>query len=62
MVRSLALTVAVGRDDSDVKRRALAIGREVDTLRVSGLAGTSSEVLDRIGQWREQTGATRLYL
>lgn len=62
MIRSLALTVAVGCDDAEVARRALAIGRDVEELRVSGLAGTPSEVLDRIGQWREQTGATRLYL
>jgi alkanesulfonate monooxygenase len=62
MVRSLALTVAVGRDDAEVSRRALAIGRDVEELQVSGLAGTPAEVLDRIGHWRDQTRATRLYL
>jgi alkanesulfonate monooxygenase len=62
MLRSVALTVAVGRDDSEVSRRALAIGRDVEELRVSGLAGTPAEVLDRISDWREQTRATRLYL
>ncbi len=62
MVRSLALTVAVGRDDAEVARRALAIGRDPDELRGSGLAGTPAEVLDRIGQWHERTGATRIYL
>jgi alkanesulfonate monooxygenase SsuD/methylene tetrahydromethanopterin reductase-like flavin-dependent oxidoreductase (luciferase family) len=51
MLRSVALTVAVGRDDSEVSRRALAIGRDVEELRVSGLAGTPAEVLDRIGDW-----------
>ena len=26
------------------------------------MAGTAAEVVDRIGQWREKTGITRLYL
>ncbi|MER6876750.1 LLM class F420-dependent oxidoreductase, partial [Amycolatopsis sp. NPDC000673] len=39
-----------------------AIGRETDELRANGLAGTAAEIVDRIGQWREKTGITRLYL
>ncbi|MDT7553145.1 MAG: hypothetical protein QOI16_1681, partial [Pseudonocardiales bacterium] len=31
-------------------------------VRANGLAGTVAEVVDRIGQWREKTGVTRLYL
>ena len=62
LVRSVALTTVVGRDDAEVAKRALTIGREVDDLRKNGLAGTVGEVVDRIGQWREQTGVTRLYL
>jgi F420-dependent oxidoreductase-like protein len=62
ILRSVALTVAVGRDDAEVARRAEAIGRDLGQLRADGLAGTAAEVVDRIGQWREKTGITRLYL
>ncbi|MEU4674128.1 LLM class F420-dependent oxidoreductase [Amycolatopsis sp. NPDC023774] len=62
ILRSVALTVAIGRDDAEVARRAGAIGRDLGELRESGLAGTAAEVVDRIGQWREKTGITRLYL
>ncbi len=59
---SVAQTVCVGRDDAEVARRALAIGRDVDDLRANGLAGTPAEVVDRIGEWRERTGISRLHL
>ncbi|SEP54209.1 LLM class F420-dependent oxidoreductase [Amycolatopsis saalfeldensis] len=62
ILRSVALTVAIGRDDAEVARRAAAIGRDLGQLRADGLAGTAAEVVDRIGQWREKTGVTRLYL
>ncbi|HEY2059349.1 MAG TPA: LLM class F420-dependent oxidoreductase [Amycolatopsis sp.] len=62
ILRSVALTVAIGRDDAEVARRAGAIGRDLGQLRADGLAGTAAEVVDRIGQWREKTGITRLYL
>ncbi|WP_409182292.1 LLM class F420-dependent oxidoreductase [Amycolatopsis sp. VS8301801F10] len=62
ILRSVALVLAAGRDEAEVARRAGAIGREVDELRANGLAGTAAEIVDRIGQWREKTGITRLYL
>lgn len=62
VVRSVALVIAVGRDDAEVARRAGAIGREVDELRANGIAGTTAEVVDRLGEWREKTGITRIYL
>ncbi len=62
IVRSAALVVCVGRNDAEIKRRADAISREVDELRLNGLAGTPAEVVDKIGTWRERTGITRLYL
>ncbi|MFI5609695.1 LLM class F420-dependent oxidoreductase [Amycolatopsis sp. NPDC051903] len=62
ILRSVTLTVAIGRDDAEVARRASAIGRDLAELRENGLAGTAAEVVDRIGQWREKTGITRLYL
>jgi alkanesulfonate monooxygenase len=62
LVRSIAHTIAVGRDDQEVARRALTIGREVDDVRENGLAGTPAEVVDTLGRWREQTGISRVYL
>ncbi|WP_219414258.1 LLM class F420-dependent oxidoreductase [Pseudonocardia nigra] len=62
LVRSVALVIAVGRDDDEVARRALTIGREVDELRANGIAGSPAEVVDRLGEWREKTGITRIYL
>jgi F420-dependent oxidoreductase-like protein len=57
---SNALTVCVGRDDAEVRRRADAIGQSVDDLRANGLAGTPAEVVERINAYRE-IGSSRLY-
>ncbi|MFR0356644.1 LLM class F420-dependent oxidoreductase [Streptomyces sediminimaris] len=61
LVLSNALVVCVGKDDQEVARRAAAIGREVDELKANGLAGTPSEVVDKIGRYAE-IGAGRVYL
>jgi F420-dependent oxidoreductase-like protein len=58
---SAAQTVAVGRNDAEVARRAAVIGEDVGGLRVGGLAGTPSQVVDKIGRFAE-LGASRLYL
>ena len=58
---SNALTLCCGRDEAEVRRRAAAIGREPDTLRASGLAGTPAEVVDKIGRYAE-LGSDRIYL
>ncbi|AGL20285.1 alkanesulfonate monooxygenase [Actinoplanes sp. N902-109] len=59
---SAAAVLCVGRDDAEVKRRAAAIGREVDEMRGNGgIVGTPDEVVDIIGRYGE-AGATRLYL
>jgi F420-dependent oxidoreductase-like protein len=62
LVYSVAHTIAVGRDDAEVVSRCQAIGRKVDELRADGLAGTVSEIVDRLGQWQEKPGITRIYL
>ncbi|PRY34073.1 LLM class F420-dependent oxidoreductase [Umezawaea tangerina] len=62
ITRSVALVTCVGRDDAEVARRAAKIGREVDELRAGGVAGTPAEVVERLSQWRERTGVTRVYL
>jgi F420-dependent oxidoreductase-like protein len=58
---SNALVVCVGRDDAEVARRAAAIGREVDELKLNGLAGSPAEVVDKIGRYAE-IGSRRIYL
>jgi len=60
-VLSAAQTIAVGRDDAEVRRRAEAIGRDPDEMRADALAGTPAQVVERIGEFAEM-GATRLYL
>ena len=58
---SIAHTAVVGKDETELKRRAEAIGRDVDNLRANSLAGTPAEVVDRLGAFAE-LGATRGYL
>lgn len=58
---SNALVLCVGEDEAAIARRAAAIGREVDELRVNGLAGTPAEVVDKIKRF-EALGAERIYL
>jgi F420-dependent oxidoreductase-like protein len=58
---SAALILCCGRDDAEVKRRAVAIGHDADALRGAHLAGTVDEVVDTIGRYAD-TGAVRLYL
>ncbi|MYT74046.1 LLM class F420-dependent oxidoreductase [Streptomyces sp. cg28] len=61
LVYSNALVICVGRDDAEVKRRADAIGRDVDELKANGLAGSPAEVLERIAAY-EAVGSQRMYL
>jgi F420-dependent oxidoreductase-like protein len=61
LVYSAAQTVCCGRDESELARRAKAIGYQVDDLRHSGLAGSPAEVVDKLGQLAD-AGAERAYL
>lgn len=61
LVLSAAQVVCCGRDEAEVARRAAAIDRPADQLRIDGLAGTPSEILDKIGRFSD-AGAQRLYL
>ncbi len=61
MVLSNAQVLCCGADEAEVVRRAQAIGYDVDELRESELAGTPSEVVDRIGAYAE-AGSQRCYL
>lgn len=62
MRRSVAKVVCVGKDDAEVARRAAAIGREPEELRANGFAGTTAEVVDKLGEWRRRTGVRTAYL
>ncbi|MFE3101254.1 LLM class F420-dependent oxidoreductase [Nocardia tengchongensis] len=62
IVFSNALVACVGATDAEVARRAAAIGREVDELKVNGLAGSPDEVVDKIGRYAEIAGTSRVYL
>jgi len=61
IVQSVALVLAVGRDEAEFTRRAAAIGREPAELREHGVAGTVSEAVDLLGSLRDQ-GIQRVYL
>jgi F420-dependent oxidoreductase-like protein len=61
LVYSAAQVVCVGADEAELERRAAVIGNSVERLREEGLAGTPSEVLDKIGRFAE-LGAERIYL
>ena len=61
IIRSAALVLCCGRDESQISRRADAIGREVEELRTNGAAGTPDQVVDTIGRFAE-IGARRIYL
>ncbi|GIE84214.1 LLM class F420-dependent oxidoreductase [Actinoplanes regularis] len=59
---SAAAVLCVGRDDAEVRRRAAAIGREVEEMRENGgIVGTPAEAIEIIGRYGE-AGASRLYL
>ena len=59
---SSALVLCVGRDDAEVRRRAAAIGREVDEMKAAGGAvGTPDEVVEILAGYAA-AGASRLYL
>jgi F420-dependent oxidoreductase-like protein len=58
---STAQVVCCGRDEAEIRRRADAIGRQVDELRQNGLAGTPAELVDKLGRFAE-AGADRAYL
>jgi F420-dependent oxidoreductase-like protein len=61
MRMSAAQTVACGKDEAEVARRAAAIGREPAEARANGLAGTPAEIVDKIGQFAE-VGTSTVYL
>lgn len=61
LVQSVALVTVVGQDEAEFTRRAAAIGREPAELREHGIAGTVTEVVDRL-KVLEAAGIQRVYL
>ena len=61
MIYSAAQTVCCGRSSAELNRRAAAIGKTLDDLRGSGLAGTPDEIVKKIGKFAE-IGAEHMYL
>jgi F420-dependent oxidoreductase-like protein len=56
-----AQTIAVGRDEAEVERRAQFLEASPADLRAGGLGGTVGEVVDKIGRFTEM-GVSRIYL
>ncbi len=61
VVRSAAQVLCCGVDGAEVQRRAAAIGREPSELRTNGLAGTPTEVADKLAAFAA-AGIRRIYL
>jgi F420-dependent oxidoreductase-like protein len=61
MIYSAAQTVAVGRTQAELDRRAAAIGRKADDLAESGIAGLPDDVVKKIRKFAE-IGAEHIYL
>ena len=61
LIYSSAQVFCCGENEKIFSRRASAIGREVDELRVNGLAGTTQEVIERIEEFKDK-GCERFYL
>lgn len=61
LISSAALVVCGGESDSDVQRRAAAIGRDVDELKANGLAGSAEEIIEKLEAYRA-IGVNRVYL
>lgn len=62
VLRSACQVMCVSDDPATLRRRAEAIGRDLDDdLLANGIAGTLEEARDRVGEFAER-GITRLYL
>ena len=61
MTLSAAQVAVCAKDEAELARRAAAIGRDLTELRATGLVGSPSEIVDKIGGYAE-VGATTVYL
>jgi F420-dependent oxidoreductase-like protein len=61
MIKSVWVTVCIGRDETEFSLRAAAIGRDPAEIREHGLAGTPAEARVTLGRFKE-IGVSRVYL
>lgn len=61
MILSAAQVVCCGESNSELERRAAAMGRELGELRENGLAGTPDQVIEKALAFKA-LGAGRMYL
>ncbi|MGA2531160.1 MAG: LLM class F420-dependent oxidoreductase [Acidimicrobiales bacterium] len=61
LTRSVWLTVCIGRDEAEFRKRAAAIGRDPAALRQGAIAGIPAEATDSLERYRE-VGVSRVYL
>jgi F420-dependent oxidoreductase-like protein len=61
LVYSAAQTVVCGRTDAELRKRAEAIGMDLERARSRGIVGTPEEVAEQILAYRE-AGASRMFL
>ncbi|MGA3354059.1 MAG: LLM class F420-dependent oxidoreductase [Acidimicrobiales bacterium] len=61
LTKSVWLTVCIGRDEAEFKRRSAAIGRDADALKERGIAGLPGEATDALERYRD-LGVSRVYL
>ncbi|GAA3292489.1 TIGR03560 family F420-dependent LLM class oxidoreductase [Dactylosporangium vinaceum] len=62
LIHSAALTLAVGRTDTEVARRTPALGPHFAAMVRRGVTGSPARAVDVLGRWSERTGCTRFYL
>jgi F420-dependent oxidoreductase-like protein len=58
---SIALAIAIGKDDAQVAARAAKIGQPVEQLKQNALCGSVAEAVERVGAYAE-LGVTTTYL
>ncbi|OFE18856.1 LLM class F420-dependent oxidoreductase [Humibacillus sp. DSM 29435] len=61
LVYSSAQAVCLGNDDATLRRRAAAIGRDLDDLRENSLAGTGEQIAEKLAAFAA-VGTERMYL
>jgi F420-dependent oxidoreductase-like protein len=60
--RSTTQVLCAGKDEAELARRADAIGRDPDELRANGLAGSPTEIVDKLGRFGERVPLDCVYL
>jgi F420-dependent oxidoreductase-like protein len=58
---SSAQVIVCADSNAELERRAKAVGREVEDLRINGLFGSAKEIAEQLKGYRE-AGATRVYV